>query len=184
MSGFASRRSRRALAACLVAVAAESLAQDVGKVEVSVQAAYLYQFTRFVEWPQTESTAPIVVCVVGRDPFGEALEQSIEGKRAGKRSVVVRRLAGAQGVSQCSIAFTHDGESSPGALRERAAGAPVLLVGDSPDFARRGGMIGFYREADRVRFEVNAEAAEAVGLRISSRLLGVSRVVSSAGAGR
>jgi hypothetical protein len=61
----------------------------------------------------------------------------------------------------------------------RLGGAPVLVVSDEAHFASRGGMIGFFRDADRVRFEVNPAAAEAAGLRISSRLLGLAKVVST-----
>lgn len=185
MCPFASRRGRRLLAACLVTVASETAAQDVEKVETSVQAAYLYQFTRFVEWPEMGTGRPLVVCVVGKDPFGPALDRAVQDRRAAGRRVTVRRVADPRAAADCNLAFLPAAESSRLAELQDAVGqAPVLLVGDGPRFAQQGGMIAFYREEDRVRFEVNTAAAESVGLRISSRLLGIARVVGGAGAGR
>lgn len=153
----------------------------VDSVEMSVQAAYLYQFTRFVEWPAADAGIPLVVCVIGHDPFGSTLDLAVQDRRVAGRRVTVRRLPDAEGATACSLAFLPAGEAARLPELQRAVrNQPVLLVGDVSGFARNGGMIGFFRDADRVRFEVNPAAAEGAGLRISSRLLGIARVVGGA----
>jgi hypothetical protein len=181
MGALRSRSGSSLLA--LVLLATSSAGQDLEKVQLSVEAAYLYHFTRFVEWPPTD--APLTVCVVGRDPFGAALDLAMHGKRARGRPLAVRRLAGPGEARACNVAFLPAAaEDRLGELTDAVEGSPVLLVGDAPEFARRGGMIGFYRDQDRVRFEINPVAAEAAGLRISSRLLGLSTVVTREGRSR
>jgi hypothetical protein len=172
------QRSRSGLSLLtLFLLATSSPGQDLDKVQLSVEAAYLYHFTRFVEWPPTDG--PLTVCVVGRDPFGATLDLAMRDKRAGGRPLTVRRLGGPGEARACNVAFLPAGdEAQLGELTDAVEGSPVLLVGDAPEFARRGGMIGFYRDQDRVRFEINPAAAEAAGLRISSRLLGLSTVVA------
>jgi hypothetical protein len=160
--------------------APEAGAEDVAAVEASVRAAYLYQFTRFVEWPAAAQTDPIQVCVVGRDPFGPVLDRAVADRRVGGRRLAVRRLPDPARAAECHLAFLSAGhEPPPSQIVSRLSRRPVLLVSDEVHFASRGGMIGFTRDADRVRFEVNPQAAEAAGLRISSRLLGLARVVST-----
>jgi len=162
--------------------AAPPVRAEIDTVAMSIQAAYLYQFTRFVEWPAAETASPLIVCVIGHDPFGEALDLAVQDRRVGGRRVTVRRLPDAEGAGACSLAFLPAGESARlPALQQAVRNQPVLLVSDIRDFARNGGMIGFFRDADRLRFEVNPAAAEEAGLRISSRLLSIARVVGGAG---
>jgi hypothetical protein len=174
---------RLLLAACLLAATASVHAEPGDAVERSVQAAYLYQFLRFVEWPEADAGAPLAVCVVGKDPFGNTLDLAVQGRRVGARKVTVVRLPDAEAAATCDLLFLPAGETARLPALQRAIGDhPVLLVSDAGDFARNGGMIGFFRDADRLRFEVNPDAAEIRGLRISSRLLAIARVVRDSAA--
>lgn len=173
------------IAACVLAAAAPLRAEQVDTVAMSIQAAYLYQFTRFVEWPAADAASTLDICVVGRDPFGAILDQAVQGRHVGGRRVTVVRLPDAEGAAACNLLFLPAGEAARlPELQRMVRNGPVLLVGDGPRFAQSGGMIGFFRDADRIKFEVNPSAAEAAGLRISSRLLGIARVVGGAAGGR
>jgi hypothetical protein len=148
--------------------------------EYLVKAAFLYHFAEFVEWPPTSPlpASAITIGILGRDPFGDVLDKAILAKRAVGRTLVVRRFAGAAALQPCAILFISSSEM--GRLPEILAqlhDTSVLTVGEADRFARRGGMIGFYLEDDRVRLEVNRAAAERAGLRLSSKLLAVARLV-------
>jgi hypothetical protein len=153
-----------------------------GPTEHQVKAAFLYHFARFVEWPRpagADSTAPFVFGVLGQDPFGRDLDEVVRGKTIQGRPVTVRRCSGAAEADSMQLLFVSASEAPrlPGILK-RLAQRPVLTVGETPDFARAGGIIGFYVQKDRVRFEINLEAARRAGLHLSSKLLTLARIVS------
>jgi hypothetical protein len=149
--------------------------------EYQVKAAYLYGFGRFVEWPAAAPVAgdgAFVLCVLGEDPFGRLLDQAAEGGVMKKQPVSVRRIARPEDGAGCDTLFVSASEQ-PRLLRIFAVldHRPVLTVGDSPEFAQRGGMIGFSMEGSRVRFTVNLVAAQDAGLMLQSELLRVSAMV-------
>jgi hypothetical protein len=147
--------------------------------EYQVKAFFLSNFTRYVEWPSQKfnsATDSIVICILGRDPFGNALEQAVQGKAVEGRAVVVRQISEIRPQSSCHILFVSESErkrfrSSASAIR----GSGVLTVGESEGFANDGGVITFRLEDDKVRFEINTEAAGREQLRISSKLLSLAR---------
>ena len=149
--------------------------------EYQVKAAYLYGFGRFVEWP---SAAPVsadgsfVLCVLGDDPFGSLLDQAADGGQVKNQPVSVRRIERAEDGGACDTLFVSASEQ-PRLPRILAVlgHRPVLTVGDSPEFAQRGGMIGFSVEGSRVRFTVNLAAAQEAGLMLQSELLRVALTV-------
>lgn len=148
--------------------------------EYQVKAAFLYNFAKFVEWPERAYSGPaanIVFCVMGEDPFGDDLNV-IKGKTVKEHKVAIKRISGDADAQTCHILFIS--RSEEGRLEEALSAlgkAPVLLVGDMERFARRGGMINFLMEKNRVTFEVNAEAAKKAGLSVSSQLLKLARQV-------
>lgn len=148
--------------------------------EYQVKAAYLYGFGRFVEWPAAPVSADgsFVLCVLGDDPFGPLLDQAAEGGQVKNQPVSVRRIERAEDGGACDTLFVSASEQ-PRLPRILAVlgHRPVLTVGDSPDFARRGGMIGFSVEGSRVRFTVNLAAAQDAGLMLQSELLRVALTV-------
>jgi len=149
--------------------------------EYQVKAAYLYGFGRFVEWPAAAPSAAdgaFVVCVLGEDPFGRLLDQAVEGGVVKNQPVSVRRIGRAEDGGGCDTLFVSASEQPrlPRIL-EVLDHRPVLTVGDSPDFAQHGGMIGFSVEGSRVRFTVNLDAAQGAGLMLQSELLRVAATV-------
>ena len=149
--------------------------------EYQVKAAFLYNFARFVEWPSQISTAPgepLAICVLGQDPFGRVLQDALAGKSVAERELVVRRIAEVSKVGSCKILFV--GSSERRRLRTILAGiraCGVLSVGEIDNFTSEGGMINFTLEGGKVHFEVNLEATEREGLRISSKVLSLARIV-------
>jgi hypothetical protein len=171
-----------ALASCWVLLAGDGRALTAEtNPEYVIKAAYLYNFALFVEWPADAfpaRDAPIVIGIIGADPFEGALERTVLNKRINGRAVVVRRFASAQEARAAHILFVTAAEAGRIAeLRERLDGRPVLVVGEVPEFARRGGTANFFIEENRVRFEVNLDAARRSRLNISARMLDVARIV-------
>lgn len=178
-SGGAARRSRFAAVIATVAmIAALNLcAQPSSPTEYEVKAAYLYNFGKFVEWPTETRVADdsFPICVLGRDPFGAIFDATVAGESINGKKVLVKRIAKAQDALACRILFISNSEERQ--LKEIMAGldkASVLTVSDIPQFTRRGGMIQFVVEANKVRFEVNLTMAERAGLILSSQLLKVA----------
>ena len=165
-----------ALLACGQPAAAQS------GLEYEVKAAFIYNFIQFVEWPQgalADPAAPFRVCLYGDNPFGPALERTIRGEQVNGHPLTIERVAVGGMVTQCQLLFVPQSQAARTAGVLRAAGeAPVLLVGESPNFLRAGGMINLFVEGGRVRFDINQPAASARGLVASSKLLRVARNTS------
>jgi hypothetical protein len=144
-----------------------------------VQAAYLYNFGKFVRWPQGVDRGPMLVCIAGRDPFGQAVGKLVDGEEIGGRPVEERDLEGPEGVGACSILFVGTGENArEGSFLAAAQGKPILTVGEGPDFLAHGGMIQFLLVGDHVRFAVNLEAVIRHRIVLSSELLKVAVTVT------
>jgi uncharacterized protein DUF4154 len=152
-----------------------------GPSEYEVKAAFLYNFARFIEWPLDApgEERTFVVTVLGRDPFGRALDDTLRGKKIDDKPVVVRRVLRSDEVGRSHIVFISDSESDrlPAILKSLEA-APVLTVGEMNQFAERGGVIRFKVDQERIRLEINVAAAQRSRLRISSQLLKLARIVS------
>ncbi|RMD84581.1 MAG: YfiR family protein [Candidatus Dadabacteria bacterium] len=151
-------------------------------LEYQVKAAFLYNFAKFVTWPEeafSAPDAPFVFCIVGHDPFGEGLEKVLSGRKAGGRRIVVRRGPDPESVGRCHLMFIGATEDAHVARHLRAVSAqPVLTVGESEAFARAGGIIRLVVADKRVRFDINQKAAEDARLRLSSQLLKLARHVT------
>ena len=170
----------RAAVAALVLLAfpgfpADAAAQAVG--EYPLKAGYLYNFLLLAGWPARPgepASAPLVLGIVGDDPFGAAIDP-IAGRGVDGRAIAIRRFAAAAApdeLAACHLLFL----APAAAPREqeilaRLAGRPVLTVSDAAGFADRGGMIGFVIRGQRLRFEVNRGAAAAAGIELRSKLL-------------
>ncbi len=151
----------------------------------TAKAAFLLNFARLVQWPGSAfegPKAPIVVGFLGADAFEAARAAGIEKKRVGERPVEIRRVSGASEASLCHIVFLSHGDGTrPESLLEATRESSVLTVGEIEGFAQKGGIINFYREGKKVRFEINTGAAQQAGFRISSRLLRLAKIVSADG---
>jgi hypothetical protein len=179
----------RRLAIALVAASlAASTASAAGRPapstygEYEVKAAFIYNFAKFIDWPAESLGRPgeaMNVCILGEDPFGGILERTLQAKTVHGRALRIERLGGVSDLQSCQIIFISASESRrlPHIL-EILWGSPVLTIGETPDFGSAGGIINFVIEDSRVRFEINAGAAARSGLRISSKLLSLARVVT------
>jgi len=150
-------------------------------LEFQVKAAFLYNFAKFVEWPREafrDADAAFVICVVDDEEFADALDRAIQGKTVDGRGFQVRRLPASDPTDFCQILYLGAaGSSRLAGLLETLRGAPVLTVGDALGFIRHGGIINFIVRDNRLRFEINPDAASRAGLRISSKLLTLASVV-------
>jgi len=178
-------RAARAYAILLCLLAALTLAPrgvyaaaEEAPLEYQVKAAFLLNFTKFVEWPEgdfADKYAPISICIAGEDPFGRALDQIVEGETVGARRVAIVRTR-RPAAKACQVVFI--GRAEKDAARILAGlGAGVLTVGEGDGFLREGGAIAFVVENRRVRFDINLTAAGNAALKVSSKLLNVARSV-------
>jgi len=163
--------------ALLLGLFVPSVAQAVS--EYKVKAAFLLNFGKYVEWPPSAIRGDSLdICVLGSDPFGDALDETVAGRTVGKRRVQARRVSSVAGADGCNILFvSRDEQSRVDAVLSGLADSPVLLVGEQERFARRGGMINFIEVDNKVRFEINEAAARRAGLKISSQLLKLATII-------
>src|SRR5438309_6240970 len=149
--------------------------------EYQIKAAFLYNFAKFVEWPAeafSEGNGSLIVGIVGEDPFGSAIDQTINGKTVNGRQLVITRLKWGQNLRACHILFISSSEHNRlGQILESLRGASVLTVGEAAQFSQQGGIIKFIMEENKLRFEINAEAAAGAGLKVSSKLLALAKTV-------
>jgi hypothetical protein len=143
--------------------------------EFHVKAAFLYNFAQFVEWPPgafETPESPLVIGILGLDPFGEILDAMVQGEKVNGHPLVVERFRTIGDVKRCHILFI-SGSEGPRTEQIAAAlqGRSVLSVCDWEGLARRGAMVRFVMERNRVRLRINLESAKAAGLNISSKLL-------------
>jgi len=156
--------------------AAES-AED--RLEYQVKAAFLFNFLKFVEWPAATNDAPWVIGILGHDPFGGALEETVRGKIINGRPVEVRRYSRPADVKDCNILFIGRADyERMGASAQPILQQPGLLtVGEAPGFLKSGGTINFYLQDNRVHFEIQPSVAHSAGLRVSAQLLKLGRTL-------
>jgi len=175
--------SGRVVAVLLLALSWFAFAEERPIPEYQLKAVFLFNFTQFVDWPvDTFSSAdqPVVIGVLGDDPFGSYLDDTVRGERVNNRSLIVRHYRSDKEVSGCQVLFISQSEA--GRLDEilrRLDNRSILTVSDSPGFGQRGGMVLFVMEDHRVRLRINADAAKAAHLTISSKLLRAADIVTT-----
>lgn len=144
--------------------------------EYQVKAAFLYNFTKFIEWPSQRPNMPDI-CIVGDDPFDSILEETLRGKTINGREIHIRRMKSEENARGCQIVFMSASERPKRTALEALQNTNTLTVGERPGFAEDGGIINFVIKDDRVHFEINVDAAERARLKISSKLLSLARIV-------
>lgn len=166
--------------ATFVGLATGVFGQVVSK-EYQVKAVFLYNFVQFVEWPPAAFPTPetsLVIGVLGEDPFGSFLDETVRGEKVVGRTLVVRRYRRAEDVDACHLVFigrlpADELAEALGAFRTRH----ILTVGESDSFASHGGVIRFLTENNRIRLRINLDAAKRAGLTISAKLLRPAEIV-------
>lgn len=167
-----------AAVACWLAFGLDVIAQDAidARLEYNVKAVSLYAFGRYVTWPDAAFSgddSPFTIGTFGGNPFGDALEQIAAKKTLNGRKIVIKQISDPSECAHCHIVFVPRNvtPASEAQLFEHAAGRPVLLVGESPGFASRGGVINFYQSGSNVRFELNADKSVENKLSLNAKLL-------------
>jgi len=148
--------------------------------EYELKAVFLYNFAQFVEWPATafsNSEAPLVIGVVGKNPFGARLKDIVSGEKVNGHEVTVQYYDNAEDIGKCHILFINLSEANKREqVLELLKGRNILTVSDVSGFPAEGGMIRLFTRDNKIRFEVNLEASRAAGLTISSKLLRLAEI--------
>ena len=171
------------LAAAWLAVTAPAYAQRPAVDERELKAVFLFNFVQFTEWPSEafpDPQSPIVIGVLGDDPFGRVLDDVVSGELVLNRPLVIKRFRRVEEISSCHVLFVSPSEAAQyEEIFARLKGRSILTVGDTEGFAMHGGIIRFVTEQNRIRLRVNVGAAGAAGLTISSRLLRAAVIVGT-----
>ena len=155
-----------------------SLKASEDSTEYAVKAAFIYNFSKFVSWPEESNAEPFIIGVLGDDPFGDIWKE-IQTKSVRGRPITVKRcgedifLA-----SECQVLFIgFSDQTNLNKVLDLLKGKPILTIGDFPQFAETGGMIAFYDSEKKIRFAINPESCRKAGLVVSSNLLKLAKIV-------
>ncbi len=171
-----------AVIAGLSPVSAWSAEPPAASVEYQVKAVFLFNFAQFVEWPPRvfpDRQSPIVIGILGEDPFGAYLDDLVRGEKIRDRPIVIRRFARLDDVADCQILFISRSEAAQlDKIFARLKGKSIFTVGDVDNFAVQGGMVRLVTENNKIQLKINLQAALDAGLTISSKLLRPATLVT------
>jgi hypothetical protein len=166
--------------ACALSMSSPQASLAASSAEYEIKAAFVYNFAKFVQWPAAafeQAQSPVILCLIGQDPFGPALE-GLEHKLAQGHEVQVRRQVRVEDARSCHILFIAQSERTRlRSILRALAGASVLTVSDLDRFAESGGVIGLYDEDNKVHFSINLDQARRASLQINSQLLKLAKIV-------
>ena len=172
-----------ALLILIAAYGQRTVAQSTAIPEYRVKATFLFQFTQFVDWPGdafASPQTPLVIGILGDDPFGSFLDETVRNEKADGHPLSVERYSRLEDIRNCHVLFVSRSEANrmPEILAA-VKGRSTLVVGDLNGFADRGGMIQFVTEESKIHLRINLAAAKAAKLTISSKLLRPATVINS-----
>lgn len=151
--------------------------------EYVIKAAFLYNFTKFAEWPDnkfTDTQSPVNICIFGQDPFGQAIDVVTEGKKIKGRLLEVKRIHDVADVDKCHMLFISSyGNTNMLDVLDRVANQSILTVADSKNFAEQGGMINLVTINNKIRLEINESVVNSSGVHLSSQLLKLAKIITS-----
>jgi hypothetical protein len=177
---FVRNKTLRVLSLMLLLAISLARGQETAPSEYRLKAAFLWNFAKFIEWPPTaftNETAPFIIGVLGKSHFGQDLEKTVNGKQINTHPILIRTFDSVADARQCHLLFVSASESGRiGEIFKTLGDAPVLTVGDSETgaFTEAGGMIKFVFEGNKIRFQINDNAAKTATLKISSKLLSLA----------
>ena len=167
-----------ALTVCLMVHAEEASPQTL---EYRVKSGFLFTIAKYVDWPEgtfSSATNAITIGILGTDPFGKLLDETVVGKKIDGRPVELRRIQSVEEIEGCHVVFISASEKDHmSRIRLRVERTPILTVGDFDGFLQQGGQIGFVAENNRVLFDINLKAVQTAGLKLNANLLRVARQV-------
>ena len=151
--------------------------------EYQLKALVIPKLVKYVDWPASSfasTNAPIVIGILGQDPFGSKMDDAVKGDTAHDHKFTVKRLRADEEVESCHVLFVSRSEKERfQSVFNRVKGRPVLLVGDVSDFAEKGGMVALALANNNVKLEINQAVTEQAGLQISAKLLKLARIVQT-----
>jgi hypothetical protein len=153
---------------------------DAPSREYQVKAAFIYNFTQFVEWPAdsfAKDDSPFVVIVLGNDPFNGALEQTMAHKVVGSHPIVVKHCGSVDSMEPCQLLFVASGQAgSMNAILSKIGKNPVLTVGESDSFMSDGGAVRLFLDGGHMKFELNPDVCTAARLVVSAKLMSLAKI--------
>jgi len=171
-----------ALLAIFLCLATPLQAGSSRSLSAEIEAAFLVQFSKYISWPAhcfASPTAPVIIGILGRDPFGSKIDQISRSFNANGRGVEVRRLADPEHAKTCHILFVSASKpTTMESISRILAGRPIVLVSSTKDFLARGGMINFITLGTKIRFDINLTNCRHTGIKISSKLLKIAHRVT------
>jgi hypothetical protein len=174
--------TRVLVAAALLVQAATAPLQAAPANEYALKSVFLYNFCHFIEWPESAFASPnepLIIGVVGDDPFGSLLKEAIEGETYHGRPIQIEHFRSPREIKHCHLLFVGRSEAARmDAILAAVAGKSVVTVGETEDFLEHGGMIALPAERNRIRLRINPTALRAASLEVSSKLLRVADVRS------
>lgn len=156
-------------------------AQTVSR-EYQLKAVFLYNFTQFTQWPANAfsgTNSPVVIGVLGKDPFGNILDETVRGETMHGRPLVVQRYNHAEDIKECHVLFVSASEGNLAPVFNGMQNRPVLTVGETDNFVLSGGIIRFAIVDNKIRLRINLDAAKRANLTISSKLLRLADIVTA-----
>ncbi len=169
-------------AVCMLPWPGMAGAQAVVSREYQLKAIFLFNFAQFAEWPATAFAAPdtpLSICVLGDDPFGPALQEAVAGEVIGNRRLEAQHSSRVEDLLNCQMLFISKSEQAHiGEILAQLDPLAVLTVSEVEGFAGRGGTINFYLDENKVRFEINPDAARNRGIKLNAQLLSLGRIVA------
>jgi hypothetical protein len=170
------------LTLCVTIWIPDIYAEDPKPGEYQIKAAFLYNFAKFVEWPAdafAQKSDTMNLCILGDDPFGPDLKP-VQGEIIGNKRLTIKHVKATQPLKECHLLFVCKSEKKQlSKIVNTLKGASILLIGDTDGFAQQNIIINFYLEENKVRFEINTDAAKLARLKISSKLLKLAKIVRS-----
>lgn len=171
------RFSRSLLVVILVALTGF---QKLETEEYQLKAVFLFNFVQFVEWPAEifpTAESPIVIGILGKDPFGSFLEETIRGEQVNGRPIVIEHFSNTKEIKNCHILFINAATTRLDDVLKSLEGKNILTVSDANNFAKQGGMIRFKNESNKIKLQINLKAVKVTDINISSKLLRLSEIV-------
>jgi len=155
-------------------------AQPPAAKEYNLKAAFLFNFTQFVEWPSTSfssSQDPFIIGILGKDPFGAYLDETVSGEKINGHPLIIQRYDAIEKAGDCQILFITQSEAKKlDNILISLKNKNILTISDGSNFIKDGGMIRLYTKSDKIRMQINPEATKAAGLIVSSKLLRVAEI--------
>ena len=166
----------------LLACSMVSLAQTPANREYQIKAVFLFNFTQFVEWPASafsSAQAPMVIGILGKDPFGSYLTEIVSGEQVNGRPLIIQHFNNTEEIKSCHILFINLEQANLQDELLKLKGKNILTVSDSPNFLLQGGMIRFFTKNNKMQFQINLDATKEANLVISSKLLRLAEIFVS-----